>query len=188
MMRGNLNAVVGPDDKSHMGFEVLSAIVDSGASVPVFHPKTAKAYKLVESEGSRRGARYELADSSELECLGQKMIAVCTQEGTVRGYTSQCANVSKPLQAVRSLVKSRHAVCFGLGDGDDHLIINKDTGEINRMRDDGINYYQDLLVIPPEQVENFCRELNAFMSGVPEDEGNANSGHGSPAPFGWPAP
>ena len=72
VMRGNLNAVVGPDDKSYRGYEVLSAIVDSGASVPVFPPKTAKAYKLVESEGSRRGARYELADSSELECLGKR--------------------------------------------------------------------------------------------------------------------
>ena len=76
----------------------------------------------------------------------------------------KCFIGAKPLQAARSLVDSRHAVCFGLGGGKDHLIINKDTGEVNRMRGDGINYYQELLTIPPDKVEEFCAELNMGMS------------------------
>ena len=163
-------------------FEVMSAIVDSGASVPVFHPETAAAYQLEESEASRRGAEYEIANGDVLPCLGQKRIAVCTAEGTVRAYGSQCADVSKPLQAVRSLVKSKHAVCFGLGDGSDHLIINKESGEINRMRDDGINYYQDLLVIPPEKLGQFCAEFHAFQPSNPAKQGST-----PPTPFARPA-
>ena len=108
-------------------------------------------------------------------------MVVLTTEGTLRGYGSQCADVgeNKPLQAVRSLVKSRHAVCFGLGDDDDeHLIINKETGEINRMRDDGINYLQDLLIIPPDKLEQVAAQLQALQQGHSED----GQGFGRPGP------
>ena len=100
-------------------------------------------------------------------------MAVLTAEGTLRGYGSQCADVSvtKPLQAVRSLVHSKHAVCFGLGEeGDEHLIINKQTGEVNRMRDDGINYLQDLLIIPPDQVDRVAGELLAMSQRAEQDD------------------
>ncbi len=146
-------------------FEITSAVVDSGATVPVMSPNTGKAYELLESEASRRGVEYELANEDTLANLGEKKMAVMTQEGTIRGYTSQCADVSKSLQAVRSLVGSKHAVCFGLGDGNDHLIINKVSGEINRMRGDGINYLQDLLVIPPDKVNEVATALNEGISG-----------------------
>ena len=79
-------------------------------------------------------------------------------------------------------MKSRHAVCFGLGDGTDHLIINKDSGEVNRMRDDGINYYQDLLVIPPDKVAKFAAELAMARSSSPEP------GPGNESPFPRQAP
>ena len=80
-------------------------------------------------------------------------MAVLTAEGTLRGYSTQCADVSKALQSVRSMVKNKHAVCFGLGDnGDQHVIVNKVTGEVSHMVDDGVNYLQRLMVIPPEQL------------------------------------
>ena len=75
-------------------------------------------------------------------------MAVLTAEGTIRGYGSRCAEVTKTLQSVRALVASGHAVCFGLGDGSEHVIFNKSIGETNNMRDDGINYLQDLLIAP----------------------------------------
>ena len=134
-------------------WEELLAIVDSGATVPVLHPSTGKEYKLEESPASRAGVEYELADASTLANLGQKRMAVLTEEATLRGYSSQCADVSKALNSVRTMVGSKHAVCFGLGpEGEDHLIINRVTGEINRMIDDGINYLQKLFIIPPDQI------------------------------------
>ena len=52
-------------------------------------------------------------------------------------------------------------MCFGLGDGNDHLIINKESGEINRMRDDGINFLQDFLIVPPDKISQVMAEINA---------------------------
>ena len=116
-------------------FEVLSAIVDSGATVPVMNPSR---YEVV--AGSANGTEYEIASGDTLKDLGEKKMAVLTAEGTLRGYGSRCAEVTKALQSVRALVASGHTVCFGLGDGTEHVIVNKATGETNAMRDDGINY------------------------------------------------
>ncbi len=144
-------------------FEILSSIVDSGATIPVMHPDDAKAYELLESQASREGVEYEVANGDSVPNLGEKKFACLTSEGTLRGYSTQCADVQrgKPLQAVRALLASGHAVCFGLGiAGNDHLIINKMSGEINRMRDDGINYLQDVAVVPQDQIEEVQRMLD----------------------------
>ena len=143
-------------------FQVISAIMDSGATVPVMSPEAGKDYELMESPGSLAGQEYEIANGDTLKNLGQKLMAVMTAEGTLRGYKTQCADVSKPLQSVRALVTSGHAVCFGLGDGNDHLVINKLTGEINRLRDDGINYLQDMLIIPPDKVDAMAEQLQSM--------------------------
>ena len=71
-------------------------------------------------------------------------MAVLTQEGSVRWYGSQCSEVGpgKALQSVRALSKSGHAVCFGVGpDGNDNLIINRSTGEVNSIFDDVYYFY-----------------------------------------------
>ena len=163
-------------------FEVMSCIVDSGATVPVMGPETGEAYELLESAASKEGVLYELANNDTLPNLGEKKMAVLTVEGTLRGYGSQCAHVGKALQAVRSLVSSRHAVCFGLGDGTEHVIINKETGEVNKMRDDGINYLQDLLIIPPDKVDEVAKELDEFHR---QQHGHAD---GDGQGFGRPGP
>ena len=69
-------------------------------------------------------------------------MAVLTAEGTLRGYGSTCAEATKALQPVRALVASGHAMCFGLGDGTEHVIVIKAAGETNAMRDDGVTIYK----------------------------------------------
>ena len=159
-------------------FEVLSAIVDSGATVPVMNPRTGNRYEVV--AGSANGTEYEIASGDTLEDLGEKRMAVLTAEGTLRGYGSRCAEVTKALQSVRALVASGHAVCFGLGDGSEHVIVNKETGETNAMRDDGINYLQDLLIVPPEDIERVAAELAAVTA--IQDWDTTGAGDQS---FGW---
>ena len=44
--------------------------------------------------------------------------------------------------------------------------MNKITGEVNRMRDDGTNYLQDLLVVPPEFVQDVAEKLHGQEAGV----------------------
>ena len=91
-------------------------------------------------------------------------MAVLTAEGTLRGYGSRCAEVTKALQSVRAFVASGRAVCFGVGDGTEHVIVNKATGETNAMRDDGVNYLQDLLIVVPEDMERVAAELAAVAA------------------------
>ena len=112
-----------------------------------------------------------------LEDLGEKLMAVLTADGTLRGYGSRCAADTKALQSLRALVGSGHAICFGLGDGSE---ANKLTGETNRMRDDGVNYLQDLLIVPPEDMERFAAELAVAAVGQ-----NWNSDDAVAASFGW---
>ena len=71
-------------------------------------------------------------------------------------------------------------MCYGLGDGTEHLIINKVAGEVNRMRDDGINYLQDLLIIPPDKVDQVAAELHAMQQGYAA--GGADQSFGRPGP------
>ncbi len=155
-------------------WEEMYAVVDSGATVPVLHPKTGKAYQVEESEASRAGVEYEIADGSGMPNLGQKRMAVVTEEGTLRGYSSQCADVSESLQSVRAMLASQHAVCFGLGpEGKDHLIINKVSGEINHMIDDGTNCLQKLFIVPPEQIDAIQEKINETQhAGEDPDQGD----------------
>ena len=122
---------------------------------------------MQESDAAKKGAEYEIANGDTIPNLGEKKMAVLTTEGTLRGYETQVAEVSSPLQSVRQLQATGHAVCFGVGaEGLDHLVINRLSGEINRFRGDGTNYIQDLLVVPPEVAEemianrrqDFCRQ------------------------------
>jgi len=100
--------------------------------------------------------------------LGQKKLAVITPEGSLRGYRSEVADVSGPLQSVRRLLGAKHCVLFGLGPNEEeHLIINKLTGEINRMRDDGTNYLQDLLVVPPDQLDKVVARMQGGDPAAP---------------------
>ena len=102
-----------------------------------------------------------------------------TVEGTIRGYQSQCADVAKTLQSVRAMVKSGHAVCFGLGEkGEDHIIVNKMSGEVNRMHDDGINYIQKLTIIPQDQVEAVVSMMTAPNMPPPQQNNQGFVGRG----------
>ena len=108
-------------------------------------------------------------------------MVVLTPEGSLRGYGSRCADVVKAPQSVRALVKSNHAVCFGLGNGDEHFITNKITGEINTIRDDAINYLQDLIIIPPGQLDQVATELASIQQA---QCCNGNGGVGNGTDFG----
>ena len=64
----------------------------------------------------RAGVQYEIANGDEIPNLGEKLFAVVTEEGTVRGMRPQVADVSKALQSVRALVRTEHVVVFGDGE------------------------------------------------------------------------
>ena len=133
-------------------WEWVEAILDSGATVTVIPPHVGVGYDVMEGEASKAGVKYEVANGEEIPNLGEKLMAVMTAEGSVRGMLAQVADVSKPLQAVRSLVRAGHLVVFGDGEnGDDNYIYNKVTGEQTAVTDDGINYLMGMWIIPPNE-------------------------------------
>ena len=87
-------------------------------------------------------------------------MAVMTSEGSIKGYASQVANVSRTLQAVRTLCKSGHAVVF---DEDGSFLFNKHTGELNWIHDDGANYTMKQWVIPPHKLQEAMQNPEDFV-------------------------
>ena len=137
--------------KTSADWEYVEAILDSGATVTVFPPSVGTAYELRQGEAAKAGVMYEVANGDEIPNLGERLLAVMTTEGTVRGVRAQVADVNKPLQAVRSLTKSGHLVVFGDGpDGTTHYVLNKFTGEMNSIKDDGVNYLMGMYIMPPD--------------------------------------
>ena len=111
---------------------------------------------------SRAGVQYEVANGDEISNLGEKLFVVVTEEGTVRGMKPQVADVPKALQSVRALVRTGHRVVFGDGvDGTEHYILNRESGEVNAVRDDGFKYLLRLYVVPPSAQQPFAGQAEA---------------------------
>ena len=90
-----------------------------------------------------------MANGEEIPNLGEKLLPVMTLEGSRKGMRAQVADVSKPLQAVRSLVRTGHVVEIGDGeDGMQKYVVNEVTGEITGVIDDGINYLMGMYIMP----------------------------------------
>ena len=60
------------------------------------------------------------------------------------------APVAKPLGSVKRLCAARHTVVF---DDEYSFIYNKDSGEVNRLREEDGNYMLDVWVAPPGSSE-----------------------------------
>ena len=61
-----------------------------------------------------------------------------------------------------TLVRPGHIVVFGDGEnGEDHYIVNRHTGEVDTVRDDGSNYLMRLYVVPPASRQLFAEQVGA---------------------------
>ena len=134
-------------------WERLRSVMDSGASITVVPPSVGKLYETEESPASRAGVQYQVANGDELPNLGQKFLPLVTSEGTTRGMLAQVADVTMALQSPRALYASGHMVVLN---GPNSFVLNKISGEINVLEDDGINYLMDTWIIPPEEIENYA--------------------------------
>ena len=95
--------------------------------------------------------------------LGQRFMAIVTEEGSVRGMEQQVADVTKPLESVRADIKAGHAIIFdddGTGNGTGSYMVNKATGEINMIRDNGRDYVMRRWIIPTNEVNAVMAQAN----------------------------
>jgi len=88
-------------------------MVDSGASVTVINEGMVKA---VEARGAKPNVRYEVADGSFIENIGQKTFSAATDCGVIRKMTAEVTDVSKALLSVAKIVKAGNRVVFAQGD------------------------------------------------------------------------
>ena len=111
---------------------------------------------MVPSEASMAGVTYQVANGDEIANLGQKIIPVVTDEGYLRGMQPQIANVTTSLESVRQMYNSGHMVVF---DGPESFIMNKTSGEINMIQDNGLNYTIGMWVIPKDELLAMEQEM-----------------------------
>ena len=129
----------------------MPTTMDSGSTVTVIPKDAGKLYKTVESPASRAGVKYQVANGDWLPNLWQKALPVMTNEGSMRGVLAQVADVTGALTSARALNHSGHLVVL---DGKESFILNKTTGEVNEIVDDGHAYKFDMWVCPPEELES----------------------------------
>ena len=58
--------------------------------------------------------------------------------------------MSSAFTSARALNATGHAVVI---DGEDSFVLNKETGEVNLIEDDGVTFNFDLWICPPEELE-----------------------------------
>ena len=128
----------------------LAIAIDSGACDSVIDPSQVPANLVLETYGSRNGDDYQSATGETIANLGELRLGLVTREMSVRGMTFTGAPVAKPLGSVKRLCMAGHTVVF---DNEYLYIYNKETGELNQIREDEGNYMLDVWVAPPGSEE-----------------------------------
>ena len=101
----------------------MEMAVDSGASVTVIGRDMVKA---VQAKGAIPDVKYEVADGSYIEHLGEKNFVALTDAGLEHHMTAQVTDVNKALLSVSKLVSKGCKVVF---DEDSSYIENKSSGD-----------------------------------------------------------
>ena len=94
------------------GWEEVEMAVDSGASETVVGEDMVVTANLHESEGSRRGVEYKVANGESIPNLGETMFVAWTQEGANRNIKAQVCSVQQGLLSVKRMVEVGHRVVF----------------------------------------------------------------------------
>ena len=118
--------------------------VDSGAAVTIMRKTECVDYPV---DGSGSPVHYTCADGGRISDMGQRTLAIQTDEG-VRLMRTRDGDISKNLLSVSSLVDTGHRVVF---DADGSYAEHKTSGRrISFARRNGI-YELDLTVLPFSQ-------------------------------------
>ena len=127
------------------GWQILSIAIDSGAAETVIPYKLIKGHPVYETQASRSGLNYASATGDPIPNLGEQHVPMCTREGTLRSMVFQAAPVTQALGSVKRICQSGHRVVFDTGGS---YIENRQTGEINMLREEDGNYILDAWVLP----------------------------------------
>ena len=122
--------IMGMDDLKG-SWEVLKITVDSGASDSVGPLGLAPGVPRRETEVSKRGLEYTVANGGKVVNKGEKEVPMITEEGEKASMTFQMADINKPLASVRRMCEAGNRVVF---DEEGSYIENKKTGRKTGMQ------------------------------------------------------
>ena len=124
----------------------VSFAVDSGASETVINEDMAGNVTMTESQGSRRGVQYEVANGVAIPNEGEKRLLAVSEENATRDITAQVCNVNKALLSVRRVVAAGNRVVF---DAEASYIEDKATGEKMWLKEENGMYMLKMWVKAP---------------------------------------
>ena len=137
------------------GWTKVRVTVDSGAADSVASPETFPGYQVVEHAAPQY---FQSATGEPIINMGEQVVAMVTEEGTLRGMKFQCTQkVKKPLASVKRMLEANHAVVFAPDELGGSFILNLVTGEMNKMHEADGNYMLDVWIPPASSVEGFGR-------------------------------
>ena len=115
-------------------WEELEIAEDSGATVTGIGKDMVKA---VEAKGVRPDVKYEVADGSQTDHLGEKTFTAFTDRGSEHYMTAQVTEVNKALLSVAKLVSVGSRVVF---DKEGSYIESTTSGEWIPLEENNGNY------------------------------------------------
>ena len=129
-------------------WQEIEFAVDSGATESVINEDMLPAIPITESEASKRGVKYEVANGVRIPNLGQKQFDAVTDEESLRNLKVQVCDVNKALLSVKKVINAGNRVVF---DGEGSYIEDKATGERMWLKEEGGMYMLRMWVKNPFQ-------------------------------------
>ena len=124
---------------------MLSLVVDSGAVETAIPHTGVTEHPTKETNASRSGLNYMSATGDPIPNLGEQVLPLLTNEGSLRSMSFQAAPVDRALGSAKRMCQSGHRVVF---DEEGSYVMNKHTGEITALREEDGNYAMDTWVRP----------------------------------------
>ena len=94
------------------GWEEIEMAVDSGASETVVGEDMVVTANLKESEGSRTGVEYKVANGESIPNLGEKKFLAVSRENVRQVIRAQVCSVQQGLLSVKKMLEVGHRVVF----------------------------------------------------------------------------
>ena len=153
--KGEVNEV-----RATPGWEKIRIQADSGAIDSVGPKSMAGAFKMRETEMSRKGIGFVAANGSGVKNYGEKMIVGYTDEGGAVSMKVQCADVKKVLCSVHKMNVGGNVVVL---DGEKSYMHNKESGQKAKIRYEDGQYVLCLWL--PTKGEEAQRKTEKVLKG-----------------------
>ena len=153
--KGEVNEV-----RATPGWERIRIQVDSGAIDTVGPKDIAGAFKMRETEMSRRGIGFVAANGSGIKSYGEKKIVGYTDSGEAVSMRVQCADVKKVLCSVHKMNLGGNVVVL---DSERSYMQNKESGRRTRIEYEDGQYVMYLWM--PSRSEEAQEETEKVLKG-----------------------